>query len=142
MLFPPFDRAAIATEVDAVSGYDYLICFVPLGLLQSDDVTALCGTESQKVVDEADAVDLFDSCCVDIKSAERELFQPSPCPGGLMLHAGGLPRHLLPRSLFPRKFIIPRLRSHKQDFHEQLVLSKELEIMGTPSRAFSYPRMA
>ena len=46
-------------------------------------------------------LNVFDSCCVDIKSAERELFQPSPCPGGLVLHAGGLPHRPLPSSLFP-----------------------------------------
>ena len=76
--FPPFDSSAIATEVDAVSGWDKLRHSVQLGLLQSDDVTALCGSGSQEGVDVADAVDAFDSCCANIKSAERELFQPRP----------------------------------------------------------------
>ena len=44
--FPPFDPAAIPAEVDAVSGCDNFRGSVPLGLLQSDDVTALCGTGS------------------------------------------------------------------------------------------------
>ena len=90
--FPPFGPAANATEVDALSGVDNFKCSVPLGLLQSDNVTALYGTGSKEGVDVADAVDAFDSCCADIKSAERELFQPRPCPGGLVLHAGGLPQ--------------------------------------------------
>ena len=65
--FPSSDPSSIATEVDAVSGCDNFICSVPLGLLQSDDVTALCGTGPQEGVDVADAVDAFDSCCADIK---------------------------------------------------------------------------
>ena len=98
--FPSFDLAAIAAEVDTVSGCDNFRGSVPLGLLQFDDVTALCGTGSQEGVDVVDAVDAFDSCCADIKSAEREFFQPRPCPGGLVLHAGGRPHRPLPRRFF------------------------------------------
>ena len=105
--FPPLDPAAIATEVHALSGCDSFRCSVPLGLLQSDDVTALCATGSQEGVDVADAGDAFDSCCADIKSAERELFQPRPCLGGLVLHAGGLPHRLLPPSPFPSECSLP-----------------------------------
>ena len=71
--FTASPTAAIPAEVDAVSGCDTFRGSVPLGLLQSDDVTALCSTGSQEGVDVADAVDAFDSCCADIKSAEREL---------------------------------------------------------------------
>ena len=99
--FPPFDPAAVAAEVDAVSGCDNFGSSVPFGLVQSEDITAFCGTGSQEGVDVADAVDTFDSCCANIKRAKREFFQPRSCLGGLVLHAGGLPHRPLPSSLLP-----------------------------------------
>ena len=73
---------------------------VPFGLLQSDDVTTLCSTNSQQGVDVVDTVDIVDRCCAKVERAERELLQPRPRPGGLVFLAGGLPLHPLPPSLF------------------------------------------
>ena len=69
--FPPFDRAAIATELDAVFSCRNFRKSVSFCLLQSDDITTFCGTDSQKNVDMADAVDAFKSLCARVERAKR-----------------------------------------------------------------------
>ena len=51
----------------------------------------------------ADTVDTVDRCCANVERTERELLQPRPRPGGLVLLAGGFPLRPLPPLLFPSK---------------------------------------
>ena len=51
----------------------------------------------------ADIVNALDRCCANVGHAERDIFQPGPRPGGLVLYAGGLPHHPPTPSLFPSK---------------------------------------
>ena len=46
---------------------------------------------TQRGVDVADTVSAFYSCCANVERAERELIQPRPRPGGLVVRGGGLP---------------------------------------------------
>ena len=101
--FSAFDTAAITAEIDAVSRCHCFGSSVAFGLLQSNNVTNLSSTRSQQGVDVADTVNAVDRCCAYVERAERELVQPIPRSGGLIFHAGGLPRRPLPLSLFPSK---------------------------------------
>ena len=94
--FLAFDPA----EIDAVFRFHDFGSSVPFGLLQNDKITSrtCCSIGSQQGVDAADTVNAVDSCCANVECAERELVQPRPRPGGLVLHmwtpsreAGGIP---------------------------------------------------
>ena len=95
--FPALNHAAIITEKDAVSRYRNFETSFSFSLLQSDDATTLCSTVSQQGVYVADTVD---RCCANVERTERELLQPRPRPGGLVLLAGGLPL-----ARFPSRFL-------------------------------------
>ena len=69
--FPPSDPAATATEIDAVSSFHNFRNSVSFCLLESDDVTTFCGTDSQEDVDVTDAVGAFKSCCTHVERAKR-----------------------------------------------------------------------
>ena len=93
------NHAAITAEKDAVSRCRNFGSSVPFGLLQSNDVTALCSTGSQQSVDVPDTVNAVDRCCANVELAERELLQTRPRPGGLCF----LRAHFL-STRFPRRF--------------------------------------
>ena len=54
-----------------------------------------------------DTVNAIERCCANIERTERELFQPRPCPDGLVFHADDLPHRPLSPSLFPSKCPLP-----------------------------------
>ena len=110
--FPAFDSAAITAEKGAVSRCHNFGSSVPFSLLQSINVTTLCSTGSQQGVDVADTVNAVDRCCVNVERAKRELLQPRPRPGGLVLLAGGLPFRPLPPSSSPSKCPPPITQFH------------------------------
>ena len=70
--FSPSDPAAITAEVNAVSSCHNFRNAVSFRLLQSDDVTTFCSTESQGNVDMTDTVDAFKGCCTHVERAKRE----------------------------------------------------------------------
>ena len=76
--FPALKDAAIITNKNAVSRYRNSGSSVPFDLLQSDDVTTLCSTGSQRSVDVPDTVDAVDRRCAKVERAERELLQLRP----------------------------------------------------------------
>ena len=101
LTFSAFDSAPTIAEKDAVSRCHNFGSPAPYGLLQSNNVTTLCSTGSQRGVDVADIVSAVDRCCRNVERAERELLQPRPRLGGFVFHAGGLLLCLLPPSRFP-----------------------------------------
>ena len=69
--FPPFDPAAIATEVDVVSSCHISLNSVSFCILQTNDVTTVCGTDSQEDNNVVDAVDAFKSYCTHDERAKH-----------------------------------------------------------------------
>ena len=65
------DHGAISTEVDVIPSCHNFRDSVSFGLLQANDVTTLCRTDSQEDVDVADTVDTFESCCTHVERAKR-----------------------------------------------------------------------
>ena len=117
--FPALNPAAITTEKDAVSRCHNFGSSVSFCLLQSNDVTILCSTGPQQVVDVPDTVNPVGRCCANVERAERQLLQPRPRPGGLVFLTGGLPLRPLPPPLFPSKCPPPLTQS--QMFSTQII---------------------
>ena len=121
--FPAFDPAAITAEKDEASRYHSFGSSVSFGLPESNNVTILGSTGSQRGVDVVNTVNAVDHCCANVERAERELLQPRPHPGGLVFHADGLPLRPLPPSLFPSKCPPPFAQFRTQVFSTQVLAS-------------------
>ena len=71
--FFPLTPAKVIVQIDAVSRCDDFGSYVPFGLLQSDNVTTLCSTESQQGLNVVNTVNAVDRYCTNVERAERKL---------------------------------------------------------------------